>query len=451
MWRQLLSIRTPDSFVVGQADAVCRGLDGGSCIVFLTNRLLQFFLGRFVRTGSVTVTTSAGATFTCGDGTGPRVAVKLKTSAAARALLLDPELALGEIYMEGAMTLREGSIADLLAIALGQPDTMPRWATGRRWLRRLFRRWQQFNLPARSRRNVASHYDLDARLYRLFLDADMQYSCAYFETPQSTLEEAQLAKKRHLAAKLLVRPDDRVLDIGCGWGGLGLYLADVAAARVTGITLSEEQLVVATARAGRLGLGDRVSFLLEDYRETPGKFDRIISVGMFEHVGVDFYDTYFTRCADLLTDEGVMVLHSIGRSEGPGITNPWIAKHIFPGGYIPAVSEVLPAIERAGLLVTDTEILRLHYAETLTAWRARFLARREDVTALYDERFVRMWEFYLAASEMSFRKQNLMVFQIQLSKRQDVVPMTRDYIAREEQRLRGIETAGRPSLHLVQG
>ncbi|MBV5271502.1 MAG: class I SAM-dependent methyltransferase [Afipia sp.] len=413
------------------------------------DRLLKFFLSQFIRRGSVTFTTSTGATFTCGDGTGQPVAVKFLTAEAERHLLLDPELALGEIYTDGDFVMEKGSIADLLDVALGQPDMVPRWSKVRWWIRYLVRHWQQFNPPARSKRNVASHYDLDGRLYRLFLDADMQYSCAYFETPDSTLDDAQLAKKRHLAAKLLVKPDQRVLDIGCGWGGLGLYLAEMTGAKVTGVTLSEEQLGVANARAGESNLADRAEFRLQDYRATPGPFDRIVSVGMFEHVGVDYYDTYFKRCAELLTGDGVMVLHSIGRPEGPGITNPWIAKYIFPGGYIPALSEVLPAIERAGLLVSDIEILRLHYAETLKAWRERFLARREEAAKLYDERFVRMWEFYLAASEMSFRKQNVMVFQIQLTKKQDAVPLTRDYITREEQRLRGVEAAKGPVLRLA--
>ncbi len=301
----------------------------------------------------------------------------------------------------------------------------------------------------RSKNNVARHYDLDGRLYSLFLDADKQYSCAYFETPDATLDDAQLAKKRHLAAKLLIERGDRVLDIGSGWGGLGLYLAEMTGANVTGVTLSTEQLQVSNARAAEKNLTRSAKFLLEDYRDIPGPFDRIVSVGMFEHVGVDFYETYFRRCAELLTDDGVMVLHSIGRSDGPDVTNPWIAKYIFPGGYIPALSEVIPAIERAGLLVCDIEILRLHYAETLKAWRERFMARREEAVRLYDERFARMWEFYLASSEMSFRKQNLMNFQIQLTKRQGVVPMTRDYIAREEAKLRGIERGRRPRLQIA--
>jgi cyclopropane-fatty-acyl-phospholipid synthase len=296
---------------------------------------------------------------------------------------------------------------------------------------------------------VAHHYDLDGQLYALFLDADRQYSCAYFETPDQSLDDAQLAKKRHLAAKLLIAPGQRVLDIGSGWGGLALYLAETAGGRVTGITLSQEQLALARVRAAERGLSGTAEFRLQDYRDVPDKFDRIVSVGMFEHVGVGFYEAFFRKCAALMEEDGVMVLHSIGRSEGPNVTNPWIAKYIFPGGYIPALSEVLPAIERAGLLTTDIEILRLHYAETLKAWRERFLAHREAVERLYDARFVRMWEFYLAASEMAFREQDMMVFQVQLTKRQGVVPTTRDYIARETQRLRALEGGKPPSLRLA--
>jgi len=313
----------------------------------------------------------------------------------------------------------------------------------------LYRRLEQFNPRMRSRRNVAHHYDLDGRLYSLFLDADRQYSCAYFEHPGQSLDDAQLAKKRHLGAKLLLKPGQRVLDIGCGWGGLALYLAEMAGAKVVGVTLSQEQLGIARSRATEKNLADAVEFRLQDYRDVEQGFDRIVSVGMFEHVGVVHYDTFFRKCAEVLNDDGVIVLHSIGRSEGPGTTNPWIAKYIFPGGYIPALSEVLPAIERAGLLVDDIEVLRLHYAETLKAWRERFLAHRDDVERIYDPRFVRMWEFYLASSEMAFRQQAMMVFQIQLTKRQGVVPITRDYIAQEEARLRAIEGGQRPPLRLA--
>jgi cyclopropane-fatty-acyl-phospholipid synthase len=413
------------------------------------DRLLRFFLGQFIRRGTMIFTTASGAKFTCGDGSGAPIAVRFLTTDAERRVLLNPELALGEVYMEGAFVVENGSIADALAILLNQPDMLPRWARLQWWLRYLVRRAQQFNPPSRSKANVARHYDLDGRLYSLFLDADKQYSCAYFETPDATLDDAQLAKKRHLAAKLLIERGQRVLDIGSGWGGLGLYLAEMTGASVTGVTLSEEQLQVSNARAAEKNLTESAKFLLEDYRNIPGPFDRIVSVGMFEHVGVDFYETYFRRCADLLTDDGVMILHSIGRSQGPDVTGPWIAKYIFPGGYVPALSEVMPAVERAGLLVCDVEILRLHYAETLKAWRERFAARREEAVRLYDERFARMWEFYLAAAEMSFRSQGLMNFQIQLTKRQGVAPLTRDYIGREEARLRGVERGQRPRLQIA--
>jgi len=411
------------------------------------DRLLRYFLQQFIRRGAMNFTTASGAKFSCGDGTGQPVSVRFLTTDAERRVLLNPELALGEVYMEGTFVVESGTIADALAILMDQPDIVPRWAKLQWWLRYPVRHLRQFNPRSRSKDNVAHHYDLDGRLYSLFLDADKQYSCGYFETPEATLDDAQLAKKRHLAAKLLIERGNRVLDIGCGWGGLSLYLAEMTGANVTGVTLSTEQLQVANARAAEKNL--TAKFFLEDYRDVPGPFDRIVSVGMFEHVGVDFYETYFRRCAELLTDDGVMLLHSIGRSEGPDATNPWIAKYIFPGGYIPALSEVMPAIERAGLLVCDTEILRLHYAETLKAWRQRFMARREEAVQLYDERFARMWEFYLACSEMSFRKQNMMNFQIQLTKRQGVVPMTRDYIGREEAKLRGIERDQRPRLQLA--
>jgi len=420
------------------------------------DRLLRYFLAQFIRRGSMTFTTASGARFTCGDGTGDPVSVRFLTTEAERRILLNPELALGEVYMEGTFVVEQGSIADALAILLAQPEILPRWAKLQWWLRYLVRHAQQFNPPDRSKDNVARHYDLDGRLYSLFLDADQQYSCAYFETPDASLDDAQLAKKRHLAAKLLLQPGHRVLDIGSGWGGLGLYLAEVTGANVTGVTLSTEQLQVSNARAAEKNLAGKnlagsAKFLLEDYRNVPGPFDRIVSVGMFEHVGVDFYETYFRRCAELLTDDGVMMLHSIGRSDPPDVTNPWISKYIFPGGYVPALSEVIPVIERVGLLVCDVEILRLHYAETIKAWRERFMARRDEAVRLYDERFARMWEFYLAASEMSFRKQNLMNFQIQITKRQGVVPMTRDYVTREEAKLRGIERGNRPRLQIAGG
>jgi len=341
----------------------------------------------------MTVTTANGMKFSVGDGSGEPVAVRFVTADAQRRILINPELGLGEAYMDGEFVVERGTIADALAILLDQPDLLPHWAKPWWHLRYLTRHLKQFNPRTRSRNNVAHHYDLDGRLYSLFLDADMQYSCAYFETPETTLDDAQLAKKRHIAAKLLVKGGQHVLDIGSGWGGLGLYLAEIAGADLTGITLSTEQLQVATTRAAEKGLTQSARFLLQDYRDINGPFDRIVSVGMLEHVGVKFYDTYFKRCAELLSEDGVMLLHAIGRSQGPDSTNPWIAKYIFPGGYIPSLSEVLPSIERAGLLVCDVEILRLHYAETLKAWRERFMARREEAVQLYDERFALMWEF----------------------------------------------------------
>jgi cyclopropane-fatty-acyl-phospholipid synthase len=413
------------------------------------DRLLRTFLDNFIRRGSMTFTTASGLEFTCGDGTGEPVSASFLTNNAERRVMINPELALGEVYMDGEFVIEKGSIVDALAILMDQPEVLPHWAKLRWWMRYFARHLRQFNLRRRSKDNVAHHYDLDGRLYSLFLDADKQYSCAYFETAETNLDDAQLAKKRHLAAKLLVGPGQRVLDIGCGWGGLGLYLAEIAGADVTGVTLSTEQLGVANARAAEKDLTRSARFLLEDYRDVRGPFDRIVSVGMFEHVGVDFYATFFQHCAEILAEDGVMLLHSIGRSDGPDSTNPWIAKYIFPGGYIPALSEVLPAIERAGLLVCDVEILRLHYAETLKAWRERFMARREEVVQLYDERFARMWEFYLAASEMAFRKQNLMNFQVQLTRRQRVVPMTRDYIEDSEAKLRARELARRPRLKIA--
>jgi cyclopropane-fatty-acyl-phospholipid synthase len=413
------------------------------------DRLLQFLLKTFIRRGTFRVTTSRGTVLTFGDGTGQPVSVRFASRKAEWGILLDPELKFGESYMAGTFVVEDGTIADVLAIALGQKSEVPYWARIQGLLRYLWRRLSQFNPRPRARRNVAHHYDLDGRLYSLFLDADRQYSCAYFEKPGQSLDDAQLAKKRHLAAKLMIKPNKRVLDIGCGWGGLGLYLTEVGGADVTGITLSHEQHAVANERAAEKGLNDRARFRLQDYRDITGPFDRIVSVGMFEHVGVNHYDTFFHKSAQLLADEGVMVLHSIGRSEGPSVTSPWIAKYIFPGGYIPALSEVLPKIERAGLLVTDIEILRLHYAETLKHWRERFLAHREEAERIYDQRFVRMWEFYLAASEMSFREQNMMVMQIQLTKRQGVVPITRDYIMGEELRLAAAERKRPPPLRLA--
>lgn len=357
----------------------------------------------------------------------PELIVTLADWRSARRILANPELGLGEAYMDGGLTIEGGDIYDFLDLAAREVSSRPRRPMGPGWR---FRRWlDQANDRVRARRNVAHHYDLTVDFYRLFLDEDLQYSCAYFEGPEVSLEAAQAAKKRLLLTKLGLRPGERVLDIGCGWGGLGLTLAE-AGGRVTGVTLSAEQHALANRRAADRSLEDRAEFRLQDYRDLDERFDRIVSVGMFEHVGVRNYQAYFDGVARLLKDDGVAVIHSIGRKGPPSRTQPWIAKHIFPGGYIPSLSEVMPAIERSGLWITDMEVLRLHYAETLKAWRERFLARRAEAVALYDERFCRMWEFYLASSEVGFRRLGHMVFQIQLAKQQTAVPLTRDYLCR---------------------
>lgn len=432
------------------------------------DRLLEILLRRVIVNGALKVTTATGRSFTVNapprDGPPqeappqeaphqePLLAVRFTTPQAERGIVLDPELKLGEAYMDGELVMEAGDIADLLALLMSQPASFNPSVPAKAFhmLRRLGRRIAQFNPPERSRANVAHHYDIDGRLYSLFLDHDRQYSCAYFEHEGQSLDDAQLAKKRHVAAKLVLdRPGLRVLDIGSGWGGLALYLADVAGAEVSGVTLSQEQLALATARAGERGLGERVSFALRDYRDVEGPFDRIVSVGMFEHVGVDHFGAFFRKARSLLKEDGVMLLHAIGRSDPPGVTNPFIAKYIFPGGYIPALSEVTPHIEKSGLFVTDIELLRLHYAQTLKAWRQRFRARRDEAVRLTDERFCRMWDFYLAASEMGFRHQGLNVFQIQLARRQDAVPLTRGYIAEAEARLRQAEAARAAPLRLA--
>lgn len=405
------------------------------------NGLLKSFLGRTIRKGSLQIVDAEGASHAFGDGTGAPVHIRFTRASAERNIILLPGLKLGEEYMDGGFVFEQGSIYDFLTLVFANTDAdyPTKLMQVGSALRFYTRRLRQMNTQMRARQNVAHHYDLDGRLYDLFLDNDLQYSCAFFEPGETSLEEAQLAKKRHLASKLALEPGQRVLDIGSGWGGLGLYLAERGDVDVTGVTLSEEQHATSNRRAEERGMSDRARFLLQDYRKVEGPFDRIVSVGMFEHVGVGHYREFFDTCRGLLAKDGVMLLHSIGRFDGPGDTNVWIQKYIFPGGYIPAVSEVIPQVERSGLKVTDMEILRLHYAETLRHWRERFMARWDEAASIYDERFCRMWEYYLAGSEISFRYWDLMNFQIQMTRHQHALPLTRDYMHEEEERLRNLD------------
>ena len=395
------------------------------------SRLLRRALEPVVRTGRLRFIFADGAAFELGDGAGPLVAVRFTDRWAPWSLLLDPDLRTGELFTDGRLVVDSGAVYDMLHLILRHGDkSEPPWiARALDRLRDGLRRLGPRNGFRRSRRNVAHHYDLDDRLYALFLDPEWQYSCAYFEHPGQSLAEAQRAKMRHVAAKLAISGGERVLDIGCGWGGLACYLADCAGAgQVLGVTLSREQFGRARQRAAMRGLSHRVIFALDDYRAIVGTFDRIVSVGMFEHVGRGSYATFFETCSKRLADDGVMLLHTIGVSDAPSLTNPWITKYIFPGGHLPALSEILPEIERAGLMVTDVEVLRLHYADTLRAWRDAFMARRDEAAELFDERFCRMWEYYLAMSEAAFRCEGVVVFQIQLARRVETLPRTRDYI-----------------------
>jgi cyclopropane-fatty-acyl-phospholipid synthase len=392
--------------------------------------LLARLLSRVIRNGRLELIDGAGRHHVFAGSPGPSIKIRLHDAGLHWKLMVNPWLYVPEAYVDGALTFEEGGIYELLELLARNEELMASdklWPLANR-VRRVTKWVHQYNPVTRSRRNVAHHYDLSDQLYELFLDRDRQYSCAYFLDPEDDIETAQLYKRQHIAAKLLLRPGMKVLDIGSGWGGLALYLASECGADVTGLTLSTEQLKIAQRRAAAAGLSDRVRFHLRDYREEEGSYDRIVSVGMFEHVGVVQYPAFFAQVDSLLKPDGVALLHSIGRSDGPGTTNPWIRKYIFPGGYSPALSEVVPVVERARLWITDIEVLRLHYAETLKAWRRRFLQHRDRVLELYDERFCRMWETYLVGSEIAFRHGGHLVFQMQIAKAVGTVPLTRDYI-----------------------
>ena len=387
-------------------------------------------LRRLVKFGRLTVIDPRGGAHSIEGAGGPSVVIRLHDASVSRAMLRNPALAVGEAYMDGRLTVEQGTLFDFLTIALVN-QRRARLRGDSRFLnlaRKVMARLRTHNPVGAARRKVSHHYDLKPELFDLFLDSDRQYSCAYFASDNDDIETAQRRKKTHLAAKLLLRPGDRVLDIGSGWGGLGLHLAQQADVDVTGVTLSHEQHELSNARAAEAGLSERVRFRLQDYREETGRYERIVSVGMLEHVGLGHYREFFARVRELLTDDGVAVVHTIGRYDMPGPVNPWITRHIFPGGYLPTLSELMPAIEEQHLLVTDIEVLKRHYAKTLRAWRSRFVSNWDKARSMYDERFCRMWEFYLTGCEVGFLSKELNVFQIQLAKDLDAVPETRDYI-----------------------
>ncbi|MER2508631.1 MAG: cyclopropane-fatty-acyl-phospholipid synthase family protein [Amaricoccus sp.] len=403
---------------------------------------LSRMLEAFVKVGTLTVIDADGETHVFGGSRpGPAVTMRISDASLYRKLFFNPELHAGEAYMDARMTFPGSSLRDFLTLFSLNRQTLAGQPT-QRLLRRISRglkRFQQANSLGRARENVAHHYDLGNDFYRLFLDKGLFYSCAYFRDETDTLEAAQIAKCRLIAAKLALSPGQRVLDIGSGWGGLAIYLAQVAEVDVTGVTLSTEQHALATARAAEAGVAERVRFELRDYRSIDESFDRVVSVGMFEHVGVGHYPEFFARVNRLLAPDGVMLLHSIGKMSPPGTASPWLRKYIFPGAYSPALSEVFPAVEANGLWVTDLEFLRIHYAMTLRQWTDRFEANRAAVAAMYDERFCRMWEFYLISCEMMFRTGSQEVFHMQLTKRNTAAPIVRDYIVETQARYREIE------------
>ena len=402
--------------------------------------LLSKLLNRMIRVGTLNIIDANGQLHRFAGSPGPEATVRLHDKSLHRKLFINPDLYLGEAYMDGTLTLENCDLREFLRVVISNhqfahDDTVYSLSST---LSRLTRWIHQYNPVSRAKANVAHHYDLAVDFYDLFLDRDRQYSCGYFRTPDESLEQAQLDKRLHIAAKLLLEPGQKVLDIGSGWGGLSTYLARTGDVHVSGLTLSTEQFQVAKRIAAEEGLEDRVDFHLRDYREETGTYDRIVSVGMFEHVGVRHYGYYFSKINELLSEDGICLLHSIGRLSGPASTAGWVRKYIFPGGYSPALSEVMAAVEKAGLWVADIEILRVHYADTLLAWQRRFQENRAKAAEMFDERFCRMWEFYLAISEAVFRYGDHFVFQMQIARQRDAVPLTRDYLT-DWERAHGVE------------
>lgn len=394
------------------------------------DRLFLAVLGRAIRAGRLDVTLPDGTLHQIGPAIGTPVSVALTDPASPRKILLNPEMAIGEAYMDGTLTIADDDLAGFVALLIQSAvrGDLPVPLQMLRQLRKGWKRTAQFNPLMQSRKNVAHHYELSDEFYRLFMEEDMQYTCAYFRESGMTLQAAQAAKMDHIAAKLLLKPGMRVLDIGCGWGGLAIRLAQRHGVRVTGVTLSQSQLATAGARAERLGLAHLVEFRLQDYREVPDQFDRVVSVGMMEHVGAPQFDTYFSKVSNILAPNGVALIHFIGRSSGPNALSPWFQKYIFPGGYAPAYSEVMPSVEKSGLVMADLEVWRGHYEQTLLHWRQRFEANLPEIRAMFDARFIRMWRYYLVSAEMSFRGMHQVLFQLQLSKTPLDVPVTRKYL-----------------------
>ena len=408
------------------------------------------FLSKLIQKGTLKFTHPNGEVETFGTAHPdfPDVAVKIHGNSTMRQIITDPRLCAGEAFMDGRIEIEQGDVMDFLQLVRGnspwdqggvlhEPGMLARLKT------KVSAGLDSVNGLARSKSNVAHHYDIGNDLYRLFLDEDMQYSCAYWDFDRfgkdMALEQAQEAKKAHIAAKLDLKPGQRVLDIGCGWGGMALYIHRKSGAEVLGITLSEEQLALAQERAEKVGVSDKVKFELVDYRDLAkreaGGFDRIVSVGMFEHVGVPNFETFFRCCANLLTDDGVMLIHTIGRTSGPGKTDAFTRKYIFPGGYIPALSETLRASEKYRLIHADIETLRLHYAFTLREWYKRTVEHKDQIVAMYDERFYRMWTFYLAGATAAFESGGMCNYQIQYCRNRHALPLTRDYIGETETNL----------------
>jgi len=394
-------------------------------------------IDRFLTTGHLTLIDANGRAYDYARSPGPSVTVRLHDPSLHWKLAVYPSLYVGEAYTDGTLTIEKGTLRDFLRILLLSEMKLGErsWVRVLNRIKRWFYRREVVNRVGRARQNVKHHYDLSAELYRLFLDEDRQYSCAYYKSPDDTIDRAQLQKKQHIAAKLLLGPGQHVLDIGCGWGGLAIYLARTFGVRVTGLTLSEEQFEIAKRRVKAADLGNLVTIKLLDYRQETGTYDRIVSVGMFEHVGEPQFDEYFDHLDRLMKTDGVALVHTIGRSTQPYPINVWIRRYIFPGAYLPSLSQLVPIFEARGIWLNDFENLRLHYARTLKAWDENVQANRERIAAIYDDRFCRMWEFYLQSCEMGFRHSGLTVFQLLLSKRIDAVPLTRDYMYDAEERL----------------